>query len=138
MEEQDNQLRTEFKGQTWTRPERSANWQDKGGAKGKSPLCLGIERGNRFVRRFKLLFKDGGTISVPYAFLPVIIHEPGKGLRIRTGEVEITIKGRGLNVLADHLNEEKVLWIKESGSGTDTGGEEVFVSDIDVEGELLE
>lgn len=136
MKEQESPLSSTFKGRTWTRPDRSAN-TDRPDGTGQQP-CFGLERGNRFVRRFRLLFTGGSTISIPYAHLPVILYSPERGLRIRTGEMEVTVKGRGLDVLAGHLNEEKVLWIKESPSGTDTDEHAVFVSEISVEGELLE
>ena len=104
---------------------------------GQTDGCFGLERGNRFVRRFKLYFRNGNMISIPYAFLPVFLFSPNKDLKIRTGEMEVTVKGRGMGKLSDHLNEEKVIWIKESASGVDTGDSEVFVESIAVDGDLL-
>ncbi len=136
MSDQQDNLRSKFKGQAWTKPERSANWRKPKGAEQK-PEHFGLERGNRFVRRFRLFFRNGCSTSIPYAHLPVIIYDPDKDLKIRTGDMEVTIKGRGLDRLSDHLNEEKVLWIKESASQTDTGEGGVFVSGITVDGDLL-
>ena len=134
MEDRDSQLSTTFKGRSWTGHERSTDR----GRTGKKPSCFGLEQGNRFVRRFRLLFRNGSTVSIPYAHLPIVLYDPDKALRIRTGDLEVTIKGRGLGRLAGHFNDEKVTWAGESPSATDTGDEEVFISEISMDGELLE
>lgn len=134
MENQPEKLQAKFRNQSWTNPERSGNWQTPDE---QDADFYGLERGNRFVRRFKLFFRTGSVISIPYAYLPVIIYDPDKHLKIKTGELEITIKGRGLDKLSDWLNEEKVLWIKESASNIDSEDGDVFVSEIAVDGDLV-
>ena len=136
MTEQSKDIKNRFTGRSATGTERSGNW--KGAKDFDQPSAyFGIERGNRFVRRFKLLFRDGRVISVPYAYLPVIIYNPSQNLKIKTGEMEIIMEGRSLDKLADWLSEEKVLWIKEAPSGTDDETSEVFISYIRVEGDLM-
>lgn len=136
MSQKQENLKSSFGNQSWTKTNQQGNWKSAK-APEQPAECFGIERGNRFVRRFKLFFRDGGIISIPYAHLPVIIFNPDKNLKIKTSDIQITVKGRGLDKLSDWLNEEKVLWIKESPSNIDTEDSEVFVSDIQVDGDLL-
>lgn len=77
-------------------------------------------------------------MSIPYAYLPVIVHTPGRDLKLKTGEIEVTLTGRGLDKLEGWLNEEKVIWIRESNTGIDDSKDDVFVSGITVEGELFD
>jgi hypothetical protein len=93
---------------------------------------VGIERGNRFVRRFKLYLRDGTIMSIPYATLPLLTYAPAGLLTIAANEVQITIHGRNLAKLTDWFSEEKVLWIKESHSGVDDDREDIFIAKIDV------
>lgn len=95
----------------------------------------GLETGNRVVRRFKLLLRSGKTVSIPYAYLPVITLTAEKQLVINTHDLTITIKGRGLHKIEEWLTEEKVLWIQESHTTTDTDEGDVFVSEIKTETE---
>ena len=136
MKEKKNTLGSQFKNRTETGDEPKRNW-----AKAEKPdnfqRFYGVEKGNRFVRRFKLYFRDGRVLSVPYAYLPLIVYDPGRDLDIKTGDLDIKIKGRGLHKLADWLSDEKVLWIRESASGIDDEDTEEFISQIDIEGELL-
>lgn len=97
----------------------------------------GIETGNRFVKRFKLLFASGKSVSIPYAYLPVIILTEEKQLQICTHDVQIRIMGRNLGKIQDWLNEEKILWLKESNTDIDPGDSDVFISSIKIEGEWL-
>ena len=137
MSEKDGTLKKSFKGRSWTRPEHGGHRTETVTGSDKDQ-CAGIERGNRFVRRFQLFLRDGCIISIPYAHLPVILYDPDESLRIKTGEMEITVTGRGLDTLAGWLNEEKLLWIRESASGTDTCEGGVFISGISLDGELFE
>lgn len=91
-----------------------------------------VERGTRHVSRFKMYLKDGRIFSVPYAFLPLIDFIPDEALTLKTSELDIVITGRSLEILCDQFNEEKVLWIKESPSGTDTEDDPVFIASIKV------
>ena len=136
MEDQKENLQTRFRNRSWTKPDLVPDRQLTK-TPDRSAEYYGLERGNRPVRRLKLYFRSGNMVSIPYAFLPVIIYVPESGLEIRTGEMGVTVKGRGLGKLSDHLNEERVQWIKESNSGVDTGEGEVFVAGITVRGDLL-
>lgn len=86
--------------------------------------------------RFRLLIRDGRVYSVPYALLPLVILEPERALLIRSSDLEITIQGRNLGKLEEALSTERVSWIKESPSGLDDGQHELFVSHIQIMGEL--
>lgn len=98
----------------------------------------GVERGNRFVRRFKLIMRTGQMVSVPYALLPIVILEADKSLRIKAHDLEITVKGRNLQKVEEWLNEEKILWLREAGTDFDDKEEyDVFIQSIGVEGELF-
>lgn len=134
MTEQEK-LQSKFKDRSWIKPDPGAHRRN---AEGLAPRSehVGLEQGNGFVRRLKLFLRGGSIFSIPYAHLPVIIYDPDRDLKIRTREVEVTITGRGLDKLHHWLNEETVLWIKESASGADTEEMDVFVSGISIEGEL--
>jgi len=134
MTEQEN-LQSKFKDRSWIKPDTGAHRRNTEGLAPRSEY-FGLEQGNGFVRRLKLLLRNGSIFSLPYAHLPVIIYEPDSDLKIRTREVEVTITGRGLDKLHHWLNEESVLWIKESASGADTEDTDVFVSGISIDGEL--
>jgi hypothetical protein len=97
---------------------------------------FGVERDGRILRRFRLFFRDGKVISIPYAYLPLIVYEPDHAIYIKTGELEIVIKGRALNLLAEELNMERIQWIKESESGTDDFEAPVFVESIRMNGDM--
>ncbi len=86
------------------------------------------------MRRFKLRFRDGQTITVPYAFLPVIRLDQNGQIHITSGDMLIRIMGRVLNELEEWLSAEKVIWIKESESGSDENQEGIFISSIETEG----
>ncbi|MDF1864398.1 MAG: hypothetical protein P1U70_06170 [Saprospiraceae bacterium] len=104
----------------------------------KGSHYFGIERGNKFVKRFKLIFRTGQIVSIPYAYLPIIINTPGRDLQIKMNDLEVVITGRGLNFLEEWLNEEKVLWIKESNTSIDEGKGEVYISNIKADGKNIQ
>ncbi len=136
MIDQKNILTSSFKDRIETGDDKSGNWT-RAKTTDNNYRYFAVERGNKFVRRFKLLLRDGRTISVPYAHLPVFIYTPEEDLKIRTGDIEISIKGRSLHKLEAWLSEEKITWIKESASGADPEDSAVFVEHIRVDGDLL-
>ena len=98
-----------------------------------TPQFFGIQRGNKYVRRFKIYFRDGRVVSMPYAHLPLFLYDPAGTLSIQSSEFMIVVKGRGLGKLTDWFSQEMVLWLKESPSGTDNGEAEVFIREIEFE-----
>ena len=107
-----------------------------GGSQKKS--LYGVEKGNRFVRRFRLFLRNGQVISIPYALLPIVILEADKSLRLKAHGLEVTVKGRSLHKVEEWLNEEKLLWLKEANTDMDDTEEyEVFIKSIEVEGDLM-
>ncbi len=97
---------------------------------------FGVEQGKINLRRFKLLLRTGKQVSIPYAFLPIIILEHEGLIHIKTNDLNITIEGRGLKALEEHLSQEKVRWIKESISGNDQN-EAVFIKHILIDGDII-
>lgn len=77
-------------------------------------------------------------ISVPYAYLPIIKLSSNQELTICTHDLSIVIKGRNLNKIEEWLNEEKVLWVRESNTDVDSEDTDVFVSSIQISGEWLQ
>lgn len=98
---------------------------------------FGIEEGNRYLKRFKLLLRSGVVHSIPYSLLPIISLTVNADLIIATNTLEITIKGRNLRILEEALSEEQVVWIKESETEFDDEETEVFVSEISIISELI-
>lgn len=142
MIEPKNSLKNKFSNPTKTGRETSPKTEDEQTRNWfsvkdneKTSHYYGIERGNRYVQRFKLLFRDGRVISMPYAHLPVFDYDPVGMLKIQTSEINVMIKGRALNKLLDWFNEQKVLWIKESASGIDGGEEAIFIQSIELQDE---
>lgn len=113
--------------------ERSKDEEDE-----KSRQYYGIETGNRFVKRFKLLLANGEVISVPYAYLPIIKLSSKQELAICTHDLTIVIKGRNLDKVEEWLNEEKILWIRESNTALDSEDTDVFISSIQINSEWLQ
>ena len=95
--------------------------------------CFAVVKSNTYLRRFRLIMRDGRIVSVPYAHLPIIEYVHDQGIIISINELDITITGRGLDELENWLSDEKVLWMKESPSGEDTLEGEVFIWSIEIE-----
>lgn len=117
------------------------DWKENKGAYTDNKITkklFGIETGKRLVRRFRLFFRDGGIMSVPYALLPLIILEPNKSLKIKAQGIEVVVKGRNLGRVEEWMNEEKLLWLKEANTTMDDNEKyEVFIASISVEGDLV-
>lgn len=92
---------------------------------------------NGVIKRFKIFLRDGSRYSIPYSLLPVLILQGGKEITILAYELQITINGRNLHSIEDHLSNETLLWLKESASGKDEGAGDVFISDIKIEGKTV-
>jgi hypothetical protein len=91
----------------------------------------------QIVRRFQIILRSGKAISVPYSILPVFILTEDAHLIIRAYGFIATLKGRNLKALDAYLNDERVLFIKESASGTDTGDEHIFIANIEIAGKAV-
>lgn len=101
-------------------------------------LYFGIEhRENRVVPKLCMILRTGRTVYLPYSHQPVIDFTPERDLRIVTPQARITVTGRGLKALMDHLFEDKLRWIKEADCRMDDGTEPVFISSISVEGKIF-
>lgn len=88
-----------------------------------------------YLKRLKLIFRDGKRISMPYAYLPLITLEAIGNLIIKAGSFVVKIKGRGLDILEEALSQEIVSEIAESPTLVDDENSSVFIASIDIEGE---
>ena len=98
---------------------------------------VGIRWDDYDVRRLRLLLRDGRTLSIPYAYLPLFILVPNEGLTIKTTQLEVIIKGRGLARLEELLSQERVEWLRESNTEIDPGEKEFFIASIALDGKAL-
>lgn len=98
---------------------------------------MGVHQGETMLQRFKVIFSDGRVISIPYAYLPVFILVPDQSLTIRTNNMEIIITGRNLQKLEALLSQERIEWIKENNNRVPVEEEQLFISKIEVDGNLL-
>jgi len=98
----------------------------------------GIETGNRLVKRFRLLLKGGESVSIPYAYLPLIRLSSKQELQLCTHDLTVVVRGRNLDRIEEWLNEEKVLWLRESNTALDADDGEVFISSIKIDSEWLD
>ena len=112
------------------------NWQYNHG-KNKNYPYFGVAGQDQVVKRFKLIFKTGKMISIPYAMLPIIYFDPVQNLTIKTSELVVSISGRSLHIIEDFFSMELVTWIKESPTQIDDGKANSFVSEIRIENEIL-
>ena len=98
----------------------------------KTYAGFGVFRGKDTAGRLNLYLKNGAKYSFSYALLPVISFMPPRRLVIKFTGYDVTIEGRGLQILDDYLSQENVNWIKEDPSGFDDPKEEVFIQSINV------
>lgn len=132
MNEENKSLKSNFIGRTKIRPEGVPS----GASREKHYNYFGVERNSKTLRRFKLILRSGRVVSIPYAFLPVMVLEHDGLVCIKTSDLSIEIRGRGLTALEEYLSKEVVRWIKESSSKRDTKETEDFVSEIVIDGEM--
>ncbi|GGG37330.1 hypothetical protein GCM10011344_42700 [Dokdonia pacifica] len=92
-----------------------------------------IDTESPFVTSLKVMCRDGHIVYIPYSLQPIIEFIPSKGIYIKTMQKEVFISGRNLVQLIDFLGSQRVTWIKESASSTDTGEEGVFIQSIEIQ-----
>lgn len=89
------------------------------------------------IKRFQLIQRSGCIHSIPYSLLPVYILSDNQELLIKAYGMHISIHGRCLEIILRHLSDECLLWLKESKSGKDDGTSNVFISEIEIEGDAV-
>ncbi|MBI1183597.1 hypothetical protein GC194_04965 [bacterium] len=89
-------------------------------------------------KHFDLILRSGIEYSIPYALIPVYVLTSGSILNITAYDLQITIKGRSLDIIRNLLKKETLIWIKESPSGKDTNESKIFVSQITIEGDSIQ
>ena len=99
------------------------------------PLVLLADTGES-AKRLRFLLTDGQVFSMPYAYLPVYHLTTEQDLVIKTSDVEILIRGRGLNLLEELLSMEQVVGLHEATTSIDDYQHDIFVSKIEIEGRL--
>ena len=91
-----------------------------------------VDTASPYITSLKVICRDGHTVFIPYPLQPIIEYIPKEGIYIRTIQKTVLITGRNLPLMLDHLGSQRVTWIKESASGTDSGIEEIFIQTIDI------
>ena len=85
-----------------------------------------------YVKRFRIMLRTGQSYSVPYALLPLISLDNEQVLYIFCNDLKVIVHGRNLRELESHLHEERLVWMKEAPTQSDTGEGDVFISGIEV------
>lgn len=81
-----------------------------------------------------LRLADGKRIGLPYAYINSIAFDPELGITLTTTREQVTITGRNLSRLFDHLLCYRVRFI-QANLGGDSQEDGVFVESISVERE---
>ncbi|WP_075342490.1 hypothetical protein [Tenacibaculum agarivorans] len=102
----------------------------------KSDETYAVASDQSIIRRFRVVLKNGDYYSIPYAFIPAVIYSGGQ-LYIRSQGLLISISGKGLSIIEQYLNTENLLYIKESTTGININNDDVFISNITVEGRSI-
>lgn len=90
------------------------------------------------VKRVKLIFRSGESVSLSYALNPVIIFDQEGDIIILTSNFRVIIQGENLDEIETYLSEECVVWIAESPEDSQKNEDEIIISDIILDGELFE
>ena len=88
------------------------------------------------IKRFRVILKDGSFYSIPYSILPILIYM-GNKLIIKSYGIHITLTGKGLSIIENHINTETLLYFRESSTGIDTDNSDVFISAIKIQGKNI-
>lgn len=91
-----------------------------------------IDTHSPFLTSLKIIQRDSSFLYLPYSTQPLVEFHPDNGITIRTLQKEINISGRGLTILADQIGMQRVMWIRESDSGIDSGEESLFIGKIEI------
>ena len=99
---------------------------------------FGMVTDGRPIRRLKFYPGGGVIVSVPYGYQPLLIYEPDGYLWLRMSNLTIRITGRGLDILERYVADEAVLWIRADSEITDDPDDPMYVTEILLEGELID
>ncbi|MGH1384301.1 hypothetical protein [Kordia sp.] len=102
----------------------------------RSDQTYAVSNGEAHIRRFRVILKDGSYYSLPYSLLPVLIYT-GEKLIIKSYGIHISIFGKGLSIIENHINNETLLYVRESITGIDIEEHDVFISAITIEGKNI-
>ncbi len=82
---------------------------------------------------FELRFRSGRRLGFPYSYLTKLDFEPSEGITIYASDVVILVKGRNLDVVFNYLLQNRLTYIREDETGTDTSSEgETFIESIEI------
>lgn len=87
---------------------------------------------NAHALMLELRTKDGKRTGLPYSYLTKVDFDPDAGIEIHVSNVVVFIKGRGLEDIFAYLIQQRVTWVREDLSGTDTEESEVFVESVEI------
>jgi|GEM_PF-3022356 hypothetical protein len=81
---------------------------------------------------FELRTRDGRRSALPYSYVTRADFDPEKGIEIYVSNVVVLVKGRALEDIYSYLLQNRLTWVKEDSSGTDTGESSIFVEELEV------
>lgn len=87
--------------------------------------------------RFVLITGEGARYSIPYALLPICIMPDSSKLFLKSYELLISLYGRNLQPIEQHISAGTLKWVRACTSTKDDGQSDVFVKSITVEGQAV-
>lgn len=81
---------------------------------------------------FELRTKDGRRKAYAYSYMTEANYDPEKGIIINVSDVTISITGRSLDEIFNHLVSNRLTYVQEDYSGIDDEEASVFVQGIEV------
>ena len=81
---------------------------------------------------FELRTRDGKCKAYSYSYVTEASFEPENGITIYVSDAVVTIKGRSLEDIYRYLLSNRLNFVQEDFSGTDTGESDLFVEAIEI------
>lgn len=107
---------------------------DLGKRKGSTQFFAVTSRGE-VTDHFRVFTPYGRSYAIHYALLPYVVLE-GHELMIIMHDLQVLIRGRCLHIIEEHIVGRDLLWVKQSPSGKDDGGSQIFINEIQVRGSI--
>ncbi|MDB5282582.1 MAG: hypothetical protein JWO06_1657 [Bacteroidota bacterium] len=98
-----------------------------------NPKFFGLENVNGMPTCLDLRFGDGLSLALPYSYIIEFDFDPSEGIEITTSGKKITIEGRSLQMLYNHLISYRVKYIQANIGNDLTGDRDLFVKTIKIE-----
>lgn len=81
---------------------------------------------------FEVRTKDGKRTAYSYSYITEAVYEPETGIIIHVADALVTVKGRNLDTIYYYLLSNRLTYIQEDFSGTDTNDSDLFVEAIEI------